>query len=104
MNTAENTRHPTEAPLPRMEALARLPVFFALDGKRAIVAGSGPGAAWKVELLSAAGARVDVYAGDATEEFADLAAQPPRGPVQVRMMRTRRALRRPHALPACPLT
>ena len=83
MNTAENTRHPTEAPLPRMEALARLPVFFALDGKRAIVAGSGPGAAWKVELLSAAGARVDVYAGDATEEFADLAAQPPRGPVQV---------------------
>src|SRR5262249_18913995 len=60
-----------------------LPVFFALDGKRAIVAGNGPGAAWKVELLSAAGARVDVYAGGATEEFAEIAAQPPRGPVQV---------------------
>jgi uroporphyrin-III C-methyltransferase/precorrin-2 dehydrogenase/sirohydrochlorin ferrochelatase len=58
-------------------------VFFALDGKRAIVAGNGPGAAWKVELLSAAGARVDVYAGGATQEFAEIAAQPPRGPVQV---------------------
>jgi len=83
MKTSENTRHPTEAPSPRMDALARLPVFFALEGKRAIVAGSGPGAAWKVELLSAAGARVDVYAGGATEEFAEIAAQPPRGPVQV---------------------
>src|SRR6476469_6138756 len=83
MNSSDNTRHPTEAPSPRMEALARLPVFFALDGKRAIVAGNGPGAAWKVELLSAAGARVDVYAGGATEEFAEIAAQPPRGPVQV---------------------
>jgi uroporphyrin-III C-methyltransferase/precorrin-2 dehydrogenase/sirohydrochlorin ferrochelatase len=47
------------------------------------VAGNGPGAAWKVELLSAAGARVDAYAGGATKEFAEIAAQPPRGPVQV---------------------
>src|ERR1700746_1064322 len=83
MNSSDNTRHPTEAPIARMEALARLPVFFALAGKRAIVAGSGPGAAWKVELLSAAGARVDVYAGAATEEFAEIAARPPRGPVLV---------------------
>jgi uroporphyrin-III C-methyltransferase/precorrin-2 dehydrogenase/sirohydrochlorin ferrochelatase len=66
-----------------MDELARLPVFFALDGKRAIVAGNGPGAAWKVELLSAAGARVDVYADAAVEEFAEIAAQPARGPVQV---------------------
>src|SRR5689334_17209949 len=83
MNSSDNTRHPTEAPTPRMDALARLPVFFALEGKRAIVAGSGPGAAWKVELLSAAGARVDVYAGSAVEEFAEIAAQPPRGPVEL---------------------
>ena len=47
---------PTEARPPRMEALARLPVFFALDGKRAVVAGGSPAAAWKAELLSAAGA------------------------------------------------
>ena len=33
-----------------MEPLARLPVFLALDGKRAVVAGNGPGAAWKAEL------------------------------------------------------
>ena len=32
-------------------ALARLPVFFALDGKRAVVAGGTPAAAWKAELL-----------------------------------------------------
>ena len=83
MNSSDNTRHPTEAPSPRVDALARLPVFFALDGKRAIVAGNGPGAAWKVELLSAAGAQVDVYAGGAMEEFAEIAARPPRGPVQV---------------------
>ena len=34
-----------------MEPLARLPVFFALDGKRAVVAGGGAAAAWKAELL-----------------------------------------------------
>ena len=45
-----------------MDALARLPVFLALDGKRAVLAGGSPAAAWKAELLSAAGARVDVYA------------------------------------------
>ena len=36
--------------------------FFALEGKRAVVAGGTAAAAWKAELLSAAGARVDVYA------------------------------------------
>ena len=36
--------------------------FFNLKGKRAIVAGGSDAAAWKVELLSAAGARVDVFA------------------------------------------
>ncbi len=46
-----------------MDALARLPVFFALDGKRALLAGGSAAAAWKAELLSAAGAQVDVYRG-----------------------------------------
>ena len=32
-------RTPAEAKPPRMERLARLPVFFALAGKRAVVAG-----------------------------------------------------------------
>ena len=52
------TRRPAETGSPRMEALARLPVFFALGGKRVVIAGGRPAAAWKVELLSAAGAHV----------------------------------------------
>src|SRR5215472_5599577 len=49
---------PSEIRSPRMEALARLPVFFALAGKRVVVAGGNAAAAWKVELLAAAGAHV----------------------------------------------
>jgi uroporphyrin-III C-methyltransferase/precorrin-2 dehydrogenase/sirohydrochlorin ferrochelatase len=55
-------RIPTEARPARMDSLARLPVFFALAGKRALVAGNTAGAAWKMELLSAAGAQVDIFA------------------------------------------
>src|SRR5689334_25403527 len=51
-----------------MEALARLPVFFALNGRRAVVAGGSAAAAWKIELLSAAGAHVDVYAPEPSDE------------------------------------
>lgn len=67
----------------RMQNLARLPVFFALKGKRALVAGGSAGAAWKAELLSAAGARVDVYAPEASEELFAIAAEPPNGPVSI---------------------
>ncbi|MFZ1949016.1 MAG: uroporphyrinogen-III C-methyltransferase, partial [Pseudolabrys sp.] len=49
-------RIPSEASPTRMQALARLPVFLALDGKRAVLAGGSPAAAWKAELLSACGA------------------------------------------------
>ncbi len=45
-----------------MQPLARLPVFLALEGKRALLAGGNQAAAWKAELLSAAGARVEIYA------------------------------------------
>ena len=41
--------------------LATLPVFFRLDGKRVVVFGVGQAAAWKVELLAAVGARIDVF-------------------------------------------
>jgi uroporphyrin-III C-methyltransferase/precorrin-2 dehydrogenase/sirohydrochlorin ferrochelatase len=74
-----NERTPVEARLPRMEALARLPVFFALDGKRAVVAGGGAPSAWKAELLSAAGATVDVYADEPSEELLALVREAPRG-------------------------
>jgi uroporphyrin-III C-methyltransferase/precorrin-2 dehydrogenase/sirohydrochlorin ferrochelatase len=70
-----NTRTPSDARTPRMEPLARLPVFYALTGKRAVVAGDNAAAAWKAELLAAAGARVDVYAADISDEMREVAAQ-----------------------------
>jgi uroporphyrin-III C-methyltransferase / precorrin-2 dehydrogenase / sirohydrochlorin ferrochelatase len=69
------SRQPSERPAARMEPLSRLPVFFALEGRRAVVAGGNAGAAWKAELLSAAGATVDVFAADVSEEMAALAAR-----------------------------
>jgi len=80
-------RLPADLPPPRMEALARLPVFLALDGKRAVIAGGNAQAAWKAELLSAAGAAVEVFAPAPGEEMAALAADPPRGPVAIRPRR-----------------
>jgi uroporphyrin-III C-methyltransferase/precorrin-2 dehydrogenase/sirohydrochlorin ferrochelatase len=68
---------------PRMQPLARLPVFFALEGKRAVVAGGTASAAWKVELLSAAGATVDVFALELSDELHEVAIRPPRGPVTI---------------------
>ncbi|MEM0907990.1 MAG: siroheme synthase CysG [Pseudomonadota bacterium] len=65
-------RQPTETRLRRMAALSSLPVFFGLKGKRVVVAGGGEGAAWKAELLAAAGAHVDVYAEDASGEMTAL--------------------------------
>jgi uroporphyrin-III C-methyltransferase/precorrin-2 dehydrogenase/sirohydrochlorin ferrochelatase len=67
------SRNPSEAKPARMGALARLPVFFALEGKRAVVAAAGMGAVWKVELLAAAGAKVDVYAPKPGADLNELA-------------------------------
>jgi uroporphyrin-III C-methyltransferase/precorrin-2 dehydrogenase/sirohydrochlorin ferrochelatase len=66
---------------PRMEPLARLPVFLALDGKRAVIAGGTAPAAWKAELLSAAGAAVEVFTPEPGGEMVALAAHPPGGVV-----------------------
>src|SRR5215203_3219925 len=79
----QNMRTPSEIKPPRMEPLARLPVFLALDGKRALVAGGTPAAAWKAELLSAAGAEVEAYASEPCEELLSLAANPPQGAIFV---------------------
>jgi len=76
-------RAPAEIRSTRIGALARLPVFIALDDKRAVVAGGSQAAAWKAELLSAAGARVEVFAAAPGEEMPALAAAPPRGAVIV---------------------
>jgi uroporphyrin-III C-methyltransferase/precorrin-2 dehydrogenase/sirohydrochlorin ferrochelatase len=70
-------RKPLEMAFPRLGPLARLPVFFALKGKRAVVAGGSAAAAWKAELLGAAGAHVDVYAADVCDEMLQLAHELP---------------------------
>jgi uroporphyrin-III C-methyltransferase / precorrin-2 dehydrogenase / sirohydrochlorin ferrochelatase len=66
-----------------MSALARLPVFLALEGKRAVLAGGNSAAAWKAELLAAAGAQVEVYAAETSDELLQIAADPPRGSVTI---------------------
>jgi uroporphyrin-III C-methyltransferase/precorrin-2 dehydrogenase/sirohydrochlorin ferrochelatase len=77
------SRKPAETETPRMEPIARLPVFFALAGKRAIVAGGNPPVAWKAELLSAAGAQVDVFTESPSPELRDVARDAPRGPIAI---------------------
>jgi uroporphyrin-III C-methyltransferase/precorrin-2 dehydrogenase/sirohydrochlorin ferrochelatase len=73
------TRHlaPAETRPSRLAPLAQLPVFIDLSGRRAIVAGSGDAAAWKAELLAAAGAQVFVFADQAAPELEALARAHP---------------------------
>ncbi|MDQ0322821.1 uroporphyrin-III C-methyltransferase/precorrin-2 dehydrogenase/sirohydrochlorin ferrochelatase [Pararhizobium capsulatum DSM 1112] len=66
----------SEAPA-RMEALAKLPVFWALEGKRCIVVGGSDAAAWKAELLASCGAHVEIFAETLSETFEILLARPP---------------------------
>ena len=75
------TRAPRQIGTARIAALARLPAFFALNGKRAIVGGGSAAATWKAELLSAAGARVEVFAAEPSDDMLTLAAAPPNGDV-----------------------
>jgi uroporphyrin-III C-methyltransferase/precorrin-2 dehydrogenase/sirohydrochlorin ferrochelatase len=56
------SRQPSEAGSARIRPLSVLPVFLDLAGKRAVVAGGSEAAAWKAELLAAAGADVHVFA------------------------------------------
>ena len=76
-------RAPSEARSGKLEPLARLPVFLALEGRRAVLAGGSAAAAWKAELLSAAGARVEVYADAPSDELLQIASDPPRGAIVV---------------------
>lgn len=68
-------RKPSEAAPKRLAALAKLPVFWDLAGKHAILAGGTAAAAWKAELLAAAGADVEVYAEVLEPEMAALIAR-----------------------------
>jgi uroporphyrin-III C-methyltransferase/precorrin-2 dehydrogenase/sirohydrochlorin ferrochelatase len=66
-----------------MDRLATLPLFVTLEGRRALVVGGSDAAAWKAELLSAAGADVTVLAPDPCADLEALTADPPAGPVHV---------------------
>ncbi|HEU5019643.1 MAG TPA: siroheme synthase CysG [Pseudolabrys sp.] len=72
-------RRPQETPVSRMAPLARLPVFLSLADKRAVVAGGSEAAAWKAELLAAAGAQVAICAAEICEEVTRLAEELPAG-------------------------
>lgn len=61
-----------------MGRLARLPIFLALGGKRALVAGGSAPAAWKAELLAAAGACVEVFSTRISDELLQLLTDSPR--------------------------
>lgn len=69
------SRQPSEAGPNRLGALAKLPVFFDLQDKRAVLAGGSAGAAWKAELLAAAGARVEIYAHEISDDMQALIAR-----------------------------
>jgi uroporphyrin-III C-methyltransferase / precorrin-2 dehydrogenase / sirohydrochlorin ferrochelatase len=69
------SRQPSEAGPNRLGAIAKLPVFFDLKDKRAVLAGGSAGAAWKAELLAAAGARVDIYAHEMSDDMQALIAR-----------------------------
>jgi uroporphyrin-III C-methyltransferase / precorrin-2 dehydrogenase / sirohydrochlorin ferrochelatase len=70
------TRHiaPVETRPARLAPLAKLPIFFDLAGRFAVVAGESDAVAWKAELLAAAGAKVRVYGADPAPELAALIA------------------------------
>ena len=60
----------------RMSPLATLPVFYKLHGKKVLIAGGSEAAAWKAELLAAAGADVHIHAEQLDPVFAELIAAP----------------------------
>jgi len=55
-------------------ALASLPLFFPLEGRKVLLAGGTDAAAWKAELLAAAGAEVHVCAEELGPAFETLLA------------------------------
>lgn len=67
----------TDTEQPPMHGLASLPVFFDLAGRRTLVIGGSPAAAWKAELLQATGARVDVVGPSPSPEMRALVGRAP---------------------------
>ncbi|MEN2495349.1 MAG: Siroheme synthase [Hyphomicrobiaceae bacterium hypho_1] len=55
-------RKPADVSPKCLGMLTKLPIFWDLEGKRVVVAGGTAAAAWKVELLAACGANVEIFA------------------------------------------
>jgi uroporphyrin-III C-methyltransferase/precorrin-2 dehydrogenase/sirohydrochlorin ferrochelatase len=70
------SRKPSERAPARIAPLASLPVFYDLTRRPVVVVGGSAGAAWKAELLAAAGAAVTVFAEAPGEEMMTLAGAP----------------------------
>lgn len=68
------SKRPADARAARLGRLALLPLFADLNGRPALVAGDTPAAAWKAELLAAAGATVVVAAQRPCPEMTALLA------------------------------
>lgn len=47
----------------KMQELAVLPLFYKLEGKKVLIAGSGFSALWKTELVAATGANISLFLG-----------------------------------------
>ena len=75
-------RKPVETQ-PGLAPLATLPVFLRLAGKRAVVAGGNAGAAWKAKLLAAAGAAVEVFAPEPSDDMRRAPAEAVAGSIAI---------------------
>ncbi|MEN0088793.1 MAG: NAD(P)-dependent oxidoreductase, partial [Pseudomonadota bacterium] len=72
----QNPRKDPSAATPRrMEDLSVLPIFQKLEGRRVVLVGGGAAAAWKAELIAAAGAHVEIYATELEDEMQELLAR-----------------------------
>jgi uroporphyrin-III C-methyltransferase/precorrin-2 dehydrogenase/sirohydrochlorin ferrochelatase len=74
-------RTPETAAPRRIEPLSVMPVFLRLEGRPVLLAGGSEGAAWKAELLAAAGALVRVAAAEPCALMEDIAAAPAAGSI-----------------------
>lgn len=76
-------RDPSERAAPRMRPIAKLPLFFELTGRKVVLAAASPGAAWKAELIAAAGADLHIFADRVAPELLALAEAPPAGRIAI---------------------
>jgi uroporphyrin-III C-methyltransferase / precorrin-2 dehydrogenase / sirohydrochlorin ferrochelatase len=65
------------APPGSIQPLDTLPVFFRAAGRRMVVIGGTDAAAWKVELLASAGARLDIFATEPSAKLREIVAGRP---------------------------